>query len=101
VGGLRCDGRGAQGGWLRRTIQAKLLEAVRKYTLARFREEGAKHGGVDLLKMKEELERTVDDALVQRLCGGLRLWTVLVIVGLPLVVAIQTWGLLLLLHAKG
>lgn len=94
-------GEAAQAGWLRRTIQAKLLEAVRKYTLARFREEGAKHGGVDLLKMKEELEQTVDDALVRKLCGGLRLWTVLVLIGLPLVVAIQTWILILLLHAKG
>ena len=31
------------------------------------------HGGVNLLKVKEELEETVDDILVQKLRGGLRL----------------------------
>ena len=89
-------GDAEEGGWLRRKIQARLLEAVRKYTLAQFREEGAKHGGIDLLKMKEELEQTVDDALVQKVRGGLRPWTALVIIGLPFVVAVQTWLLIML-----
>jgi len=91
----------AQGGWLRRTIQGRLLEAIRKYTLARFREEEAKHGGIDLLKVKEELEQTVDGALVHKVRGGLRLWTALVIIGLPFAVAVQTWVIILLLHSKG
>jgi hypothetical protein len=94
-------GDAAQGGWLRRKILGRLLEAVQKYTLARFREEGAKHGGIDMLKVKEELEQTVDDALVQKVRGGLRLWTALVIIGLPSVVAVQTWIIILLLHSKG
>ena len=47
------------------------------------------------------LHRVGDDALVRKLGGGLRLWTVLAIIGLPLVVALQTWILILLLHAKG
>ena len=97
----RLTGEAAQGGWLRARIQAWLLEAVRKFTLARFRDEEAKHGGVDLLKVKEELERTVDDALVRKVRGVARLWTALVIIGLPLVVAIQTWIILLLLQAGG
>ncbi len=91
----------AQGGWVRRRIQGRLLEVVRKYTLARFREEGAKHGGIDLLKMKQELEDTVDAALVQKVRGGLRLWTILVIIGLPAVVAAQTWFIIMLIHVKG
>jgi hypothetical protein len=90
-----------EGGWLRQRIQARLLGAVRKYTLARFREEGAKHGGIDLLKMKEELGRTVDDELVRKVRGGLQLWTALVVVGLPFIVAAQTWAIILLLHSKG
>lgn len=94
-------GDAAQGGRLRRKIQERLLEAVRKYTLARFREEGAKHGGVDLLKVKEDLEQTVDEALTQKVRHGLCLWTALVIVGLPVVVAVQTWVILMLLHSKG
>lgn len=88
-----------QGGWLRRKIQALLLEAVRKYTLERFREEGDKHGGIDLLKVKE-LEQTVDDALVRKMRGKLRLWTALVIIGMPFVVAVQTWIIILLLRSN-
>jgi hypothetical protein len=90
-----------EGGWLRRRIQARLLEAVRKYTLGRFREAGAKQDGIDLRKMKEELEQTVDDTLVRKVRGGLQLWTALVVVGLPLAVAVQTWVLIMLLHSKG
>jgi hypothetical protein len=91
----------AQGGWLRRKIQEWLLEAVRKYTLARFREEGATHGGVNLLKVKGELERTVDDALVQKVRGTLRLWTALVSIGLPLAVVVQNWAVVMLLRRRG
>jgi len=47
-----------QVGWLRRKIQARLLKAIQKYTLARFREEGDKHGSINLPKVKEELEQT-------------------------------------------
>ena len=89
-----------QGGWLRRKVQGRLLEAVRKYTLARFREEGAKRGGVDLLKMKDELEQTIDDSLVERVRGGLRIPTQLAMIGLPLVVALQTWLIMRLASAK-
>ncbi len=86
-------GDAEQGGWLRRRIRTHLLEHVRKFTLARFREEGAQQGGIDLLKVKEELELTADDALVQKVRGGLQLATALVIIGLPVVVAVQTWAI--------
>jgi hypothetical protein len=89
-----------QGGWLRRKLHGRLLEVVRKYTLARFREEGAKHGGVDLVKMRDELEQTIDDSLVQKLRGGLLYPTALAIIGLPLVIAIQTWLIVKLAAAK-
>jgi hypothetical protein len=90
----------AQSGWLRRKIQVRLLGAVRRYTLARFREEGAGHDGIDLLRVKEDLERTVDDALVRKLSGGLRLWMALALVGLPCLVAAQVWITILLLGPK-
>ncbi|MEO2089284.1 MAG: hypothetical protein ABGY75_07280 [Gemmataceae bacterium] len=95
-----ATGETGQGGWLRRTIQGKLLVLVQKYTLARFREEGAAHGGVDLLKVRTELEDTIDDVVVGKVRGGLKVWTILVIIGLPLAVALQTWIALMLLHAK-
>jgi len=90
-----------QAGWLRRKIQMRLLAMVQKFTLARFREEGAKHGGIDLLKVQEELEKTVDEALVRKVRAGLWLGTALALIGLPLVVALQTWLVVMMLHAKG
>jgi hypothetical protein len=84
-------------GWWRRAIGARLLSLVQKYTLARFREEGARHGGVDLFKVREELEQQIDESLVEKVRGGLRLWTVLAIVGLPGAVAVQTYLALALL----
>jgi hypothetical protein len=80
-----------QGGWLRRTIRGRLLALVETYTLAHFRAEAAASGGIDLLKVKEDLEERIDESLVKKVRGGLRLWTLLVIIGLPLVVAVQTY----------
>lgn len=94
-------GEAGQGGWLRQAILARLLGAVRKYTLARFREEGATHGGINLLKVREELEHSVDDVLVQKVRGGMRLWTVIAVVGLPLLVAAQTWAIILIVTSQG
>jgi hypothetical protein len=93
-------GETGQGGWLRRKIQGKLLGMVEKYTLARFREEGAAHGGIDLLKVRGELEDTIDDKMVEKVRGGLKVWTIVVIVFFPLLVAIQTYVAIMLLHAK-
>lgn len=89
-----------QGGWLRGKVQRRLLDAVGKYTLARFREEGAKHGGVDVLKVKDELEQTIDDTLARKVRGGLRYPTALAVIGLPLLVAFQTWLIMKFAVAK-
>jgi len=93
-------GDAEQAGWWARKVQTRLLQAVRKYTLARFREEDAHQGGVDLLKVKDELERTVDDALVRKVRGGRRPAALLVIICLPLLVAAQTWVITMLLHVQ-
>jgi hypothetical protein len=87
-----------QGGWARRKVQKRLLETVGKYTLARFRLEGNQQGGIDLVKLKDELEETIDDALRQKVRAGLRVPMVLAMIGLPLLVAVQTW---LILHFAG
>lgn len=90
-----------RGGWLRGKIQKRLLEAIRKLTLSQFREEEAEHGGIDLLKVKEELEQKVDDVLVEKVRRGLRFWTALAVIGLPVLVAVQTYVVILVLHYKG
>ncbi len=51
------------------------------------------------MKVKDELEDTIDDAVVRKVRSGMWLWTALVIVGLPFVVAGQTWVLIMLLEA--
>jgi hypothetical protein len=94
-------GETGQGGWLRQQIQAALVAAVDQYTLARFREEAAAHGGIDLAKVQDELEQTIDERLVSKLRGGIGVWTALLVVALPLVVAVQTWILVLLARQYG
>ena len=95
----QITGDAEQSGWLARKVQTRLLDAVRKYTLARFRAQDAKHGGIDLLQMKEQLEQSIDVTLVDKIRGGLRSWMIGVILGLPLLVAAQTGFTMLLLHA--
>lgn len=92
----RLTGENKPRGWVRRKINTQLLLLVKKYTLARFREEGARHGGINLLKMKQELEQNVDAMLIEKVQEGLQLWTIFVIAGLLIFVALQTGGLMML-----
>lgn len=94
----RLSGDAEQGGWLRRKVRARLLAAVHQCTLARFRAEGAAHGGVDLLKVQADLAQSVDETLLRAIRGERRRWTTLALIGLPCVAAAQTWLLLLLLR---
>lgn len=64
-------------------IQARLLRYVQALTLARFRETGAQEGGVDMLMVQAELEERLDEKLAAKLSGGLRIWTICVLLGLP------------------
>jgi hypothetical protein len=70
-------------GWLRRRVQNRLLGAVHRYTLARFREEDAQHGGVDLVKVQSDLGERIDGMLIGKLRGGINVWTIAVLIGLP------------------
>jgi hypothetical protein len=88
---------GGMCGWLSRKLQARLLHSVQKYTLAKFREQNVLHGGVDLVKVQIGLEEKIDDLLVAKLRGGLNVWTLIVIIGLPSVVAAQTFVVLALI----
>lgn len=87
------SGRGVVG-WFQRLLESRLLRAVEKYTLERFRDEEAKHGGIDLVKVRTHLETDVDELLVAKLRIGVRLWTVAVLVGMPVVVLGQAWAVL-------
>jgi uncharacterized membrane protein len=84
-------------GWGRRRLQTRLVSAVGKYTLARFREEGAKEGGVDLVKVQAELATRVDDGLANKLARGVNVWTALALLALPAQVLAGVWVVLALL----
>ncbi|WP_157369891.1 hypothetical protein [Zavarzinella formosa] len=97
-GAVRSVTSDEQGGWARRVTQSRLLESVRIHILQRFRAEGKSE--IDLLKLKDDLERTVDNSLVRKVRRKVWLLTAGVAAGLPLLVAAQTWLLLLLLQPK-
>ena len=69
--------------WAKRWLQGRLLRYVETFTLARFRESGTEQGGVDLCLVQTDLENRLDDMLVAKMRKGLNLWTLLVLVGLP------------------
>jgi hypothetical protein len=70
--------------WVRRQLQRRMLGIVQKFTLARFREADAQHGGVDLVAVQAELESSIDDRLIGKLKWGVDLWTAAALVLLPL-----------------
>jgi hypothetical protein len=86
-------------GWLARKMRTRLLGAVEGITLNRFRETDARKDGIDLLRLKNELETTIDARLIERFRSGLTLWTILAVVGLPVAVALQTYVLLMWLRS--
>ena len=91
---------GASSGWVRPRLEKRLLGLVQKVTLARFREEGAERGGVNVARVRTDLESRIDDVLVAKIRGGLKLWTVIVLLGLPFTVFVQTYILIAWLNAK-
>jgi hypothetical protein len=86
-------------GWLARKMRSRLLGAVEGVTLNRCRETDAREDGIDLLRLKNELETTIDDRLIERFTSGLTLWTILAVVGLPVAVAAQTYVVLMWLRS--
>ena len=67
-------------GWLRRKVQGRLLRAVERVTLAEFREQGAAHGGVDLVKVQHDLGQRIDGLVADRVGGGAVTMTILALV---------------------
>jgi hypothetical protein len=68
---------------VRLRIQARLLRYVQALTLARFRDACAQEGGVDMFMVQAELEERLDEMLANKLSGGLWIWTICVLLGLP------------------
>lgn len=84
----------ARASWLRRKLQGRLLRLVEMWTLARFRQADARQAGIDLAAVRAELEPAADDWLIHKIRGSVGLWTVLVVVLLPLQVVVVDYLLL-------
>lgn len=91
------DTGGGPTSWLRRRIQNRLVGSVQKYTLAHFRDEDARHGGVDLAKVGTDLGERIDGLLVGKLRGSVNLWTAAVLIGLPTQILVTVYIVLALL----
>lgn len=55
---------GQNSGFIRRKLEEKLVEIIRKLTLARFREAEAKEGGIDLKVVRADLSARADAKIV-------------------------------------
>jgi len=80
----RPEGKGVRA-WFARKIQERLLRKIEELTLARFREQGAASGGVDLVLVRNELAPKIDTLLTQPLEAAMLKITVLALVGAAIV----------------
>lgn len=80
-------------GWLRRSIRARLFAQVEKLTQAKFRDHGAQHGGVDLMRVRDELAGRIDQTLVDTLKAGMFKVTALLVAASMLGSALLTFAI--------
>ncbi|WP_437818765.1 hypothetical protein [Sorangium sp. So ce1078] len=66
-------------GFLRRKIEAQLLGIIETLTLSRFRDEANQKGGIDLLKVRDEVAQGVDDFVTDEIEGTLLVTTLLLV----------------------
>jgi hypothetical protein len=85
--------------WFWQALNRRLVRLVQAFTLANFREQCAKEGGVDLVKARAELGPIIDHLLVRKLKKGLNLWVAAFLVALALVVSAQIYFVHTRLHA--
>ena len=56
-------------------LQSHLFGRVGSVTLSKFRDHNKQHGGVDVLRVRDELENHIDTLLIGRLRWTVNLWT--------------------------
>ncbi|MCK6544448.1 hypothetical protein L6R52_01130 [Myxococcota bacterium] len=73
------EGARGPGAWLRRRISTGLMKKIEALTLGRFRDADAREGGVDLVKVRDELAEKVDEAAADQVRGMLLRVTLLAV----------------------
>lgn len=72
---------GGLSGMLRRKAEATMLGYLEQISLARFRDEANREGGVDLLKVRNELANTIDEMIIDRIGSAMLKTTLLLAAG--------------------
>ena len=97
--------KSAHDGMIRGRLRARLIRAVQRHALERFRDENAQHGSVNLHTVKAGLENTIDDDLIARMRSSLHFWSAIldpksviwnpatIVAALALLVAVETWAI--------
>jgi hypothetical protein len=80
-------------------VQRRLVGNVQTLTLARLHEYNARHGSVNLTKVQTELESHIDHLLVDKLRHATKVWTLTVLIGLPVQVLAAAFLVLALLRS--
>ncbi len=70
--------------WMRRQVEGALIERIEALTLARFRDMSVTEGGVDLIRVRDELAGKVDGLVRDQVEGALGRVTMLVVGGATL-----------------
>lgn len=82
---------------LQRTAHGRIVSAIRSVTLARFRQDGADTGGVDLAKVRDELVARIDtmvaDQILSKSRAAVLLGTLAVLLAPPLIAYLLTRAL--------
>lgn len=80
-------------GFFRRRLQKAAVDKVEQYTLAQFREQQAVAGGIDLIKVRDDVATRIDGAVSDALEGALKKTTALFVVGACVGALGGAWGL--------
>lgn len=72
VQALTASRPGKKQRWLVQLIERRMIATVERYTLARFRDEACQSGGVDLVKVQQELRQWIDARLADTVQGKLQ-----------------------------
>jgi len=81
-------------GGIKEKIQSRLIDLVQKYSLLRV--ESKPGEPIDLQSIRRDLEENIDDRLADKMRGTARFYTLLVLIGFPVLVAVQTFALRML-----
>ncbi|MFO0696183.1 MAG: hypothetical protein U0230_21645 [Polyangiales bacterium] len=86
-------GEAARTGFLRRRILAAVVSFAERMSLSGLRDDASTHGGVDLMRVRDALESTIDAKIAETIDGTLLRFTMLVTSGFSVLVLVVAYVL--------